>query len=59
MVETTQEQSPSQVVEVKKDFKMPETPEEMLEAAKSLKDEGNAFFKIKDYKKALAKYSKV
>ena len=47
------------MIEIKKDFKMPETPEEMLEAAKVLKEEGNLFFKCKEYKKALAKYSKV
>ncbi len=40
-------------------FKMPETPKEMMEYAKTLKEEGNNFFKVKDYKKALSKYSKV
>ena len=31
----------------------------MMKTAFSLKDEGNFYFKTKDYKKAISKYSKV
>lgn len=31
----------------------------MIEKAKSMKDEGNFFFKQKDYKKAISKYCRV
>ena len=38
---------------------MPQTPEEMVAYARQLKEDGNALFKQKDYKKALSKYSKI
>ena len=46
-------------METKEGFKMPETPTEMYEYAKQLKDEGNMYFKMKDYKKAISKYSRI
>lgn len=38
---------------------MPQTPEEKIKVAQQLKEEGNAFFKQQEYKKALGKYKYV
>ena len=38
---------------------LPQTPREMYEYAKELKDEGNVMFRTKQYKEAIKKYVKV
>ena len=38
---------------------MPQTPKETLEMCKLLKDEGNLWFKQKEYAKAISKYARI
>ena len=38
---------------------LPQTPREMYEYSKELKEEGNILFRTKQYKEAIKKYAKV
>ena len=43
----------------KRQFRMPQTPRELLQHGVSLKEEGNLYFKQRDYPNAVKRYAKI